>query len=465
VVPPSSYDGDVDLALFVTEGLGDSSYLLTSGDEALIVDPQRDVRRFLQALEARGARLRRIVETHVHNDYVSGAAELRAATGAEIVGPAEARYAFAHHPVADGDRIELDELELVAMASPGHTFEHTSYLVRAPGSETPAALFSGGSLIVGSAGRTDLLGPNHTDRLTRLQFRTMRRIDELPDEVALLPTHGAGSFCATSPPGRDRTSSVGVERRRNPALRARDEAEFMREQLEGLTRYPAYYAHMAPINRAGPPVTGEVPLPPPRSPEQLRTLMVRGVPLVDTRPGGAFAAGHVPRSINVPLEPSFASYVGWLLPFGEPLALLVEDRGALLEASTQLFRIGIERIEGYLDGGIAAWRDSGAELSSFPAIEVRHLVDELRAGTAGHVLDVRQPTEWAAGHLEGSRHLFVSDVPDYLDELDRSSSTIVCASGYRSAMAASLLHREGVPVRLVASGGVPDALRALRSSS
>jgi hydroxyacylglutathione hydrolase len=456
----------MDLDLFLTAGLGDNSYLLTSGDEAAVIDPQRDARRFLEAIERRGVRLRWIVETHVHNDYVSGAAELRSATGATIVGPAEAGYAFEARGVSDGDEIELGDLVLVAMATPGHTFEHTGYLVRGAGSDAPMALFSGGSLIVGSAGRTDLLGPDHTDRLTRLQFGTMRRIAELPDDVALLPTHGAGSFCATSPPGRDRTSSLGAERAQNPALRVPDEPTFVREQLEGLTRYPTYYAHMAPINRAGPRVAGEVPLPPARSPDEIRRLMSLGVPLVDTRSGDAFAAAHVPRAVNVPLEASFASYVGWLLPFGEPLALVVQDRGALVEASTQLFRIGIERVEGYLEGGVEAWRDAGGELGSFPTIGVPNLLAELREGRAGDVVDVRQPTEFAAGHLEGSRHLFVGDVPDHVNEFDRSSTTtIICASGYRSAMASSLLHREGVPVRLVASGGVPSALRALRASS
>lgn len=456
----------MDLQVFVTTGLGDNSYLLTSGHEAAIVDPQRDVARFLEAIERRGVRLRWILETHVHNDYVSGGPELRAATGAEIVGPAEARFAFDHRPVSDGDEISLGDLVLVAVATPGHTFEHTAYLLRSPQSELPVAVFSGGSLIVGSAGRTDLLGADHTDRLTRLQHGTMRRLSELPDDVALLPTHGAGSFCATSPPGRDRTSTLGAERLRNPALRATDEETFVREQLEGLTRYPTYYANMGPINRAGPAVIGHVPLPPPRSPDEIRRLMERGVPLVDTRPGHSFAGGHVPGSINIPLESSFASYVGWLLPFGHPLALVVQDDDALAEAATQLFRIGIERIEGYLEGGIEAWRASGADLESFPTIEVADLVAEIGHGSAAEVLDVRQPTEWAAGHIEGSRHLFVGDVPDHVNEFDRSSpTTVICASGYRSAMAASLLHRDGVPVRLVASGGVPEAVRALRSSS
>ena len=212
----------MELDLFVTPGLGDNSYLLSWGDEAAVIDPQRDIERFVEAARVRGARIRYAIETHVHNDYVSGAVELRAATGAEIVGPAAAGYAFAFLPMADGAEVELGDGSLMALATPGHTPEHTSYLLRdADGRQV--ALFSGGSLIVGSAGRTDLLGADRADELARAQFRTMRRLAALPDDVALLPTHGAGSFCASTPPGGERTSTLGAERAGNPALADRDE--------------------------------------------------------------------------------------------------------------------------------------------------------------------------------------------------------------------------------------------------
>jgi glyoxylase-like metal-dependent hydrolase (beta-lactamase superfamily II)/rhodanese-related sulfurtransferase len=455
----------VDLDLLVTPGLGDNSYLLTSGDEAAAIDPQRDVSRLLEAARVRGAAIRQVIETHVHNDYVSGAAELRAATGARVVGPAMAEYDFDFARVEDGSEVLVGDSTLVAMSTPGHTYEHTSFLIR-DGEAAPSAMFSGGSLIVGSAGRTDLLGREHTDELTRLQFRTMRRIAELPDEIVLLPTHGAGSFCATTPPGGQRTSSLGTERLANPAMTAVDEALFVRQQLDGLTRYPDYYAHMAAINRAGPPVFRDVPMPPPRTADEVAALLGAGAWLVDARGGESFAAGHVPGSLSIPLEETFASYVGWLIPFGARLVLLVADADALVEASTQLFRIGYEGAEGYLDGGIDAWRASGRATSEYPAIRVDRLVAELVQGEAGDVLDVRQPSEWEDGHLEGSRHVFVADVPKMLDAFDRSTTTtVVCASGYRSSMAASVLDRAGVPVRLVSSSGVPRALRMLRPSA
>jgi glyoxylase-like metal-dependent hydrolase (beta-lactamase superfamily II)/rhodanese-related sulfurtransferase len=455
----------MELDLLVTPGLGDNSYILSWGDEAAAIDPQRDVDRFIETARARGAAIRYAIETHVHNDYVSGAAELRATTGAEIVGPVAAGYSFAYTRVEDGTELALGDGNLLALATPGHTPEHTAYLLReADGRQV--ALFSGGSLIVGSAGRTDLLGLERAEELTRLQFGTMRRLAELPDDVLLLPTHGAGSFCASSPPGEERTSTLGAERGANPALADVEEETFVRRQLAGLQAYPDYYAHMAPINRAGPPITGSVPLPAPLSADAVAGMLAEGAWLVDTRDGPSFAAAHVPGSLNLPLEASFAAYVGWLLPFDTPVALLVESHGALVEAATQLHRIGWDAVGGHLEGGLDAWIASGGDLASYPTLGIRELVDELRRGEAGDVVDVRQRTEWEAGHLDASRHLFVADVPERIDTFDAEEpSTIVCASGYRSSMVASLLDRAGLPVRLVAPDGVPRALRLLGSSS
>ncbi|HEX5950500.1 MAG TPA: MBL fold metallo-hydrolase, partial [Actinomycetota bacterium] len=231
-------DRDRDLDTIVTPGLGDASYLLASGDEALVVDPQRDIGRLLAAAERRGVRVRFVLETHVHNDYLSGAAEFRAATGARIVGPADAGYAFPYDPMDEGAELRLGELRLVALRTPGHTPEHTSYAIHVGQSEEALAVFSGGSLIVGSAGRTDLLGEDRTDELTRAQYRSMRRFAEMPGGTLVLPTHGAGSFCASGPPQEDRTSTIDRERASNPALRVPGEETFVREQLSDLLAFP-----------------------------------------------------------------------------------------------------------------------------------------------------------------------------------------------------------------------------------
>ena len=461
----------MELDVLVTEGLGDSSYVLTWGDEAAVVDPQRDVERFVDAARAHGATIRRVVETHVHNDYVSGALELRAATGAEIWGPAEAGYEFGYRPVEDGTEIPFGDATLRGLATPGHTPEHVAYLLR-DGSDG-IALFSGGSLMVGGAGRTDLLGPERTDELTRLQFRSMRRLADLPDGVRVLPTHGTGSFCAVGSPGERPTSTIAEERATNLSFTETDEEAFARRQLTRLMAFPAYYADMAPINRAGPPVLGAAPRPGAMTPDQVAHALAAGARLVDVRDGAAFAERHVAGSLNVPLEPSFPSYVGWLLPFATPVVLSVpdderdgeRDDDALDEASLQLRRIGWDAVLGHLEGGIDAWTASGRATRSFPILRLEQLVDELAAGEAGEILDVRQTTEWDAGHLEGSRHLFVGDLPERLDGFDPSErQTVICASGYRSSMAASLLDGAGVPVRLVARSGVPRALRSLPAS-
>lgn len=451
----------MELDVLVTEGLGDNSYVLTWGDEGAVVDPQRDVDRFVRSAAARGATIRYVFETHVHNDYVSGAVEIRSRTGAAIWGPAQAGYAFGFSPVEDGTEIPLGDATLVGLATPGHTPEHMSYLWKDEAGE-PLSVFSGGSLMVGSVGRTDLLGDERTEELTRLQFRSMRRLAELPDRIVLLPTHGAGSFCAAGAPQEQRTSTIAEQRATNDAFTEADEASFSRRQTTGLPAYPAYYRWMAPINRAGAPVIEDAPLRA-MSPDDVAKALADGASLVDARDGVAFAARHVPRSLNIPLEPSFAAYVGWLVPFGTPLVLLVDDTD-LSEALSQLRRIGWDDVQGQLRGGIDAWADEGHDTASYASLDVERLVEEMGDGVVGEILDVRQRSEWDAGHLDPSHHLFVGDLSDHLAGFDRSvQQTIVCASGYRASMAASLLDRAAVPVRLVAGSGVPRALRLLAS--
>lgn len=221
-----------------TASLGDTSYLLVSGDEAALVDPQRDSWGLIESCTSQGVRIRYVLETHVHNDYVSGALEVRAATGATVAVPARAPYAFDHLPLADEDEIAVGDIVVRAMETPGHTAEHTAYLVCENGGDVPTAVFTGGSLLVGSAGRTDLSGPDHANELTRAQYRSLRRLSLLPDATRVLPTHGAGSSCAAGPVSGERTTTMGHERRTNPTLGTRNEEEFVRERLSGLPPYP-----------------------------------------------------------------------------------------------------------------------------------------------------------------------------------------------------------------------------------
>lgn len=456
----------MDVDPHFTPGLGDSSYVVSSEGEALVVDPQRDVERLLEDALEHGLHVRYVLETHVHNDYVSGATEIRARTGAAVVGPLGAGYTFAHHAMEDGDEITLGGLRLVALHTPGHTPEHLSYAVHEDRRADPVAVFTGGSLIVGNAGRTDLLGPARTDGLTRAQFRSLRRLAALPDATLVLPTHGAGSFCAAGTVQDEHSSTVGRERETNPALAAGDEEAFVRQQLSGLMAFPTYYAEMAPINRSGPPVVGDVPMPPALSVEELERALASDATLIDGRDGASFATEHVPRSVNVPLDDSFASYVGWVLPFRAPIALALPDPEGetLREAAAQLFRIGRGHVVGYLAGGIDTWISAGRETRRYATLSANDLADELSASArTDALLDVRQQPEWDAGHVEGSVHVFVGELLSRIGDIPRDRDlTVACATGHRSSIAASLLDREGLTVRLVTPGGIPRVLRRLR---
>jgi glyoxylase-like metal-dependent hydrolase (beta-lactamase superfamily II)/rhodanese-related sulfurtransferase len=451
----------MELDVLVTPGLGDNSFLVASGGEAALIDPQRDVARFLHLAEARDLKIRHVLETHVHNDYVSGALEVREATGAEIAAPAGGGYRFAHQPMREGDEISFGDLVLVAMETPGHTPEHLSYVLREVESGRPIAVFTGGSLMVGGAGRTDLLGPERTDELTRAQFRTLRRLATLPDDVQVLPTHGAGSFCGAGPAPKERTSTMGEERAHNQAMTATDEDEFVRQQLSGLLSYPTYYRHMAPINRAGPKLLRDYPRPRGLSVADVAARMDSGVWVVDARWRVQFARAHIPGSVSVELDDTFGSYTGWVVPFGEPLMLVLPEpvEESLEQSMTQLLRVGYERIEGYLEGGIEAWRADGRPVAAYRVAGLEELCRSYRTGKVGSILDVRQQTEWDEGHIPGSQHIFVGDLPDRIGEVSRGEEVwAICATGHRASVAASLLDRAGTSTRLVEGTGVSDFL-------
>ena len=461
----------MDLELFVTPGLGDASYLLASGGEAVLVDPQRDAWRFLEVAGKRGWRVRYVLETHVHNDYLSGAIEARTATGAEIAAPARGGYTFEHRPMDEGDAVEIGGLRLTAWATPGHTPEHLSWAVHDLGAEDPIGVFTGGSLLVGSAGRTDLLGAALTDALTRDQQRTLQRLATLPDATEVLPTHGAGSFCSAGPGSAKRVSTIAAERLGNPTFGAASDAfEAFRAQANGgLGRYPAYYAQMAPINRAGPRVLGRLTLPPPLDAAAFEAAASAGATIVDARDRAAFAAGHIRGALNIELDGTFAGYVGWLVPFASKVILVLpEGSGDAAEAAaTELLRIGYEWIPGFLDGGMDAWAASGREVATYDTTTMDDARDAQADGEGRVLLDVRQPIEWQQdGVVPGAERIFVADLPARIAELQGAGApvTVFCKSGSRAAIAASMLDAAGVDVRVVTEGGAakwPEPLELL----
>jgi hydroxyacylglutathione hydrolase len=459
----------MDLELFVTPGLGDASYLLASGREAVLVDPQRDAWRFLDVAERRGLRIRYVLETHVHNDYLSGALETRAATGARIAAPARGGYAFEHLAMDEGDGLELDGLRLTAWATPGHTPEHIAWAVSDGGAD-PIGVFTGGSLLVGSAGRTDLLGPVLADPLTRDLQRTLQRLSALPDATEIMPTHGAGSFCSAGPTSDQRVSSIAAERFGNPTFRAAAEPfeAFRAQATGGLGRWPAYYAHMAALNRAGPRVLGKLNLPPALEPRAFAAAAAAGATIVDARDRAAFAAGHIRGALNIELDGTFAGYVGWLVPFGSKIVLVLPAgmSEAAEIAATELVRIGYEWIPGWLDGGMTAWAGAGLPVASYATTTMQAVHDGATRDRGRLLLDVRQPIEWEAeGVVPGAERIFVADLPARLAELPEGRPvTVFCKSGSRAAIAASLLDAAGRDVRVVTEGGAtswPEALERL----
>jgi glyoxylase-like metal-dependent hydrolase (beta-lactamase superfamily II)/rhodanese-related sulfurtransferase len=450
----------MDVELVLTPGLGNASFLIGDGREAVVVDPPRDAWRVMAAAERRRWRITHVLETHVHNDYLSGALELRAAVASEILAPARGRYAFDHRAMDEGDTLDLESFRLTARATPGHTPEHLAWDVTTDDRTSPAAVATGGSLLVGSAGRTDLLGDDKTAELTSAQFRTLRMLAQLPDDVAILPTHGAGSFCSVGPADGARTTTIGRERTHNPLLAIDDEERFRAALLDGLGPYPSYYAEMAPINRAGPVVIGRLPEAARIGADAVRAAVAAGAHIVDGRERAEFAEGHIPGSLNIELSDSFASYVGWFVPFGSAVVLLLREplEMSLPKAMGHLFRIGYDRVIGVLEGGIAAWTEAGGDIARYAVTTATAARDDVARGARPRLLDVRYPNEWREdGSVADAIELSIGDLQDRLDTLPRDEPiTVMCKSGSRAAIAASMLDAAGFEVRLVATGGAPD---------
>jgi hydroxyacylglutathione hydrolase len=444
--------------------MGDASYLV--GDDgagvAAVIDPQIDTGRYLDAAARHGVSIRFIVQTHVHEDFVSGARALAQACGtAQVcVGTREApRFGFDHRPVADGTVLELGSIRLTVKDTPGHTPEHIALLV-AQGDAEPFAVFSGGSLLAGTAGRTDLLGPTRTGELTRAQFDTLRSVFlALPDGVIVYPTHVHGSPCGAAI-GDKVATTIGYERRHNALLRHSDFEGFRRAALEGLPPKPSYYPRLKDRNTAGeassPSVHGIRAL----TPAQFRAAAEdRSNLVLDTRQLLAFGGGHVPGAINIGADGHFAVQAGWVLDPARGL-LLVLDSAAKLEAVvTELARTGLRQVAGCLAGGMTAWEDAGLPLDRIEQLHVRELAAALGHAGAPLPLDVRSPGEWAAGHVPQARHVFLPDLTGKLASLPRDRRIAVyCDSGYRASIGASLLRAHGFDV-----ANVPGSWQAWRA--
>ncbi|MGW3551706.1 rhodanese-like domain-containing protein [Streptomyces griseoincarnatus] len=423
-----------------SEGLGNRSYLAGGARGAVVVDPPRDIDRVIAAAAKRGVRIAYVAETHVHNDYITGGLELARVTGASYLVPAGARVSFARTSVADGDTVTVDErLVLRALATPGHTPHHTSYVLEEDG--RGAAAFTGGSLLIGAVGRPDLVEPRLTEELARAQHASAHRLaDELDDEVPVLPTHGFGSFCSSSQAEGDSTT-IGRERKANDALTL-DVDTFVERVLAGLDDVPAYYAHMGPANAAGP---APVDLTPPERADagQIARRLAAGEWVVDLRSRTAFAEGHVAGSFNFEGDGKLATYLAWLIPWGKPVTLLADTPEQVADAQRELARVGIDRPAAAATGEPVGWVRAGEELASFPRARFADLADVRERGEDVVVLDVRRDSERASGHVEGAVHIPIHELHGRLDEVPSGTVWVHCAGGMRAAIAASLLDAAG----------------------
>ena len=434
----------------VDEGLGNSSYLVELGDgRALAVDPPRDPTPHRAMAERRGLTISHTADTHLHADFVTGSREL-AARGAAVVAPVAAAIDWPHRGLGDGDEIGLVGLRLRALATPGHTPEHLSYLLF--DGDEPVALFSGGSLLVGSVARTDLIAPDRTEPLARALWRSVvGRILTLPDDLAVYPTHGAGSFCS-APAGGERTTTIGRERASNPLLSAPDEDAFVARLLAGLGSYPPYFRELREVNRRGPRVYGALPALAPLDVATTRRLVSEGAVIVDVRPVRRFAPGHIPGSLSIPLRAQFASWLGWLVDRDRPLVFVVDDDQDRADLVRQCLTIGYEHLAGELAGGLDAWAADGRPMAVIP------LVDPSGLDRRG-VLDVRQTAEYVAGHLPHAVHVELGSLPARVDAVPDGPITLMCGHGERAMTGASLLAAAGRHDISVMVGGPDDWAR------
>jgi hydroxyacylglutathione hydrolase len=447
-----------------TSTLGDRSYLATDGQVAVVVDPQRDVDRVIAVAGRLGVRIAMVLETHVHNDYVSGGLELARLTGAEYGLAAADEVPFNRRPLSDGDVVELSpDLRIRAIATPGHTFHHLSYVLEGPNG--PVGVFTGGSLLFGTTGRTDLLGEQFSEDLARHQYASVQKLAAtLPDGTRIWPTHGFGSFCSATQASGD-SATLGEQKRSNPALTLA-ERDFVEQTLAGLDAYPAYYAHMGVQNTTGPQPL-DLREPARAEPAALRRRLDGGEWVVDLRSRKAYVVSHLVGTVSLGLDGPMATWLGWMIDWGAPITLVGESREQVGEAQRELARIGIDKFAAAAVGSQEELAADLSQLRSTPTATFTDLAAALRGDTNGLpapevVLDVRTSNEFADSHVTGAEHVPLYELTGRLGEISDGVVWVHCGSGYRAAAAASLLESAGRAVVLIddefaaaAEAGVP----------
>ena len=440
--------------------LAHASYLIGDGDEAVVVDPSRDVDMYVAEADRNGLHIRWVLETHLHADFVSGHRELAARTGATIAIGEKAEAAFPHRPLREGDDLRVGKVRIRVLETPGHTPESLSYVVyETLNDEKPWGVLTGDTLFVGDVGRVDILSSRLpvTD-LAGLMYDSLHsKLLHLPDDTRVYPAHGAGSLCGRSI-SSETWSTMGRERATNAALRPMSREAFIAEVTRDVPETPVYFLHTRDLNQAGPAVTAQRAMPPRLSPEDAARRVETGAVLVDTRASAGYGAAHPAQALHVSLDGQYASWVGTLMKPNQPLVLLTDpDRDE--EAVMRFARVGYENVEALVGGGIEGWTRAGLPVRSTLQIPV---IEAVAAGRS--VLDVRRPREWEAFHLPSATHIPLAHLSSRVGELDRDREwAVVCAGGYRSSIATSLLERAGF-ARIVNGVGGMDALRKVREA-
>jgi glyoxylase-like metal-dependent hydrolase (beta-lactamase superfamily II) len=426
--------------------LAHASYLIGSGDEAAVIDPQRDVEQYINEATSQGFKIKYVIETHLHADFVSGHRELAARTGAEIVFGEKAGAMFPHRAVKDGDEIKIGNAILRINETPGHTPESISILVidgETP--DRPQKVLTGDTLFIGDVGRPDLVGSRgySAEQMAGMLYDSLhKKLLKLDDAVEVYPAHGAGSMCGRNI-GKETSSTIGEQRLTNYALKPMAKEEFVKMMTADLPEAPAYFSRDAEINRSGAAALEELPRPAELSAEEVNKLAQQDYIILDVRSSSAFGNSHIPGAINIGLGGQFAPWAGSLIAAETPIVIVADDLAEVDEAVMRLARVGIENVKGYLGGGMYAWDKAGLETTMIQQMPVDELRSHIEEQSDLQIVDVRRPAEYASGHVPGAVNLPLAHL-DKAEQLYLERPTaVVCASGYRSSAATSLLAKRG----------------------
>jgi hydroxyacylglutathione hydrolase len=447
---------DMFVQQFFVKGLAHSSYLLGGTKTCAIVDPRRDVQIYIDAAEGLGMKITHILETHLHADFISGHMDLADMTGAIIVTPKAGKARFKSLTVKQGDTLDIEDMSIRVLDTPGHTPEHISYVVadKARGREA-AAVFCGDTLFVGDVGRPDLF-PGIAEKLASQLYDSLhKKLMTLPDDCMVYPAHGAGSLCGRAM-GAMRTSTIGYERKYNGALQIKSRREFIASLTTNMPGAPDHFGRCSAINGAGPALTRKTPAMAPMAPAAFRKRAGRpGTVVLDTRSYERYSGHHVPGAYHIDIGGNFATFAGWVIPPNQDILLVSADAAEAREARIWLQRVGLDRVIGFLAGGMFEWAKAGLPTEHVPLLSSQELHELTRKGGAIQLVDVRSPREFDANHIRGAINIPAPGLRTAYTALKKDTRTaLVCSTGHRSSLGASLLRQRGFADVMNVAGGM-----------